>query len=123
MDKGNITITGHSVQVFPVDGNVWLTQHEIARLFGCFVSKVGSNIRSILKSGVFRDDEVCRLQACGGNSFVELYNLRMIIALSFRIRSYEADLFRDWLMEKCTGSTSDDLIFKFIRQFEDTDSN
>lgn len=77
-----------------------MTQHEIADLFQCFISKINAHIRSILKSGVLDETKVCRTYHYKNGNFVEQYDLEMIIALCFRIRSYNAGVFKEWLMRK-----------------------
>lgn len=46
-DHGNCTVT-----VRVVDGNVWMTQYEIAQLFGVYEVAVRNNLRAIFKSGM-----------------------------------------------------------------------
>ena len=88
------------IKITPVNGTVWMTQYQMANLFECFVSKVNSNIRSILKSGILRESDVCRTYHYNNGNFVEQYNLEMIIALSFRIKSKNAEVFRKYIIEK-----------------------
>ena len=47
-----ISIENGRVEIHTPENRVWLTRHQIADLFGVFVPAVGSNIRSILKSGI-----------------------------------------------------------------------
>jgi len=84
---------------------IWMTQHEIADLMQCFVAKVNANVRSILKSGVLDETKVCRTYIYKNSNSVEQYNLEMIIALSFRIRSYNADAFKEFIVRKATAKT------------------
>lgn len=65
MKRKIITIENGSVRI-PQSVDVWMTQHEITDLFGCFVAKVNSNIRSILKSGVW-----CEAVYCVKRTFTE----------------------------------------------------
>ena len=80
--------------------NTWLTQHQIADTFEVFVSAVGSNIRSILKSGILYEDEVCRRERTANGNLTTLYNLEMVAALAFRLKSHKARLFRKWLVRQ-----------------------
>ena len=48
LHRGNITITG--LEDMLENGNVWLTKHELARLFGVFIQTIDANMRSIFKS-------------------------------------------------------------------------
>jgi hypothetical protein len=105
MEKGKIIINESGVQITPASGNVWLPEWQIAELFGVFVSKVSSNVRSILKSGVLSVNEVSYCYHYANGNSVDLYNLEMITALAFRIHSRNADIFRAWLMKRaCSRS-------------------
>lgn len=97
MNTASIKIEEGRVTIRPVAGGVWLTQHEIADLFGVFISAVGSNIRSILKNEILREDMVCRRKDNGNGSILTLYNLEMITALAFRLKSRQAQYFREWI--------------------------
>jgi hypothetical protein len=106
MDMGIISIDVGRVVVTPAadrtvwSGTVWVSKHQIADLFGCFVAKVVSNIAVILKSGVLDESRVCRFHRYKDGSGVELYGLEMVAALSFRIDTPNAAIFRRWLMER-----------------------
>ncbi|GHV48610.1 hypothetical protein FACS1894181_04820 [Bacteroidia bacterium] len=100
MERGKITINEMGVKITPANGNVWLPAWEIARLFEVFVTKVSSNIKSRLKSGVLREREVCCCHYYTNGGSVDLYNLDMIIALAYRINSHNSERFRSWLMKK-----------------------
>ncbi len=91
---GSITIDVENNRVTVLlsqDGTVWMTQSEIARLFGVFVAAISSNIRSIYKS-----KQVNYTHRISGHA--DLYNLEIIAALSFRVRSMESEAFRKWLL-------------------------
>ncbi len=103
MNTTPITIEEGRVTIHPVAGTVRLTQHEIADLFGVFVSAVNSNIRAILKSGVLREEEVCRHQKTENGSIMTLYNLEIITALAFRLKSRQAEWFRQWIIQQVTN--------------------
>jgi hypothetical protein len=112
MKTGTIHISDNKVSINPINGAVWLSAHEIAGLFDVFVSKVTCNIRSILKSGIFRENNVCRYHHCSNGAMVELYSLEIIIALSFRIHSHQAELFRNWLLRRATAADTINMAWK-----------
>jgi hypothetical protein len=87
-------------------GDICMTQHEIADLLECFVVKINANVRSILKSEVLDEIKACRTYTYKNGNSVEQYNLEMIIALSFRNRSYHADTFREFVVRKTTLTLS-----------------
>ncbi len=103
MTTSQIIISEGRVIIRPVAGTVWMTKHQIADLFGCFVAKVVSNIATILKSGVLDENRVCRFHRYKDGGGVELFSLEMITALAFRIDTRNADIFRWWLMERATA--------------------
>ena len=113
MKRKIITIENNIV--FIQSNDIWMTQYEIARLFECFVAKVNSNIRAILKTGVLDERTVCRTYYYQNGNSVEQYSLEMITALSFRIKSHKAEIFRDWLMRKAVANTAGQQILKNIR--------
>jgi hypothetical protein len=100
MKRGEIIISEKKTAIVPVNGTVWLSDWQIAQLFEVVQSKISSNIRSILKSGVLRAEEVFYCHHYENGNCVDLYNLEMITALAFRIQSPKADLFRKWLMKR-----------------------
>jgi hypothetical protein len=105
----------------PVNGTVFLTVNEIADFLGCFVGKVTSNIKVIFKSEVLREQDVC----CHYKYIVPnaeyperqgvLYNLDMIIALAYRIKYCNSEVFRRWLTKYiCKQEKQQNLIDSFI---------
>ncbi len=102
-DRGYIKITEEpignwKVEARLVDGNVWLAQHEIARLFGVFVATVRNNLRAIFKNGVLFESQVSRQFPTGPKYSDMFYNLEAIIFLSFRCATFEARIFRQWVL-------------------------
>lgn len=97
-----ITIENGLVTIRPTANGVWLTQSQIADMFGVFTAAVSANIRAILKSGVLHEDHVVRRTRCRNVNIVERYNLEMITALAFRLKSENAGVFRHWIIERAT---------------------
>ena len=97
-----ITIKNGLVTIRPTALGVWLTQSQIADLFGVFSAAVSTNIRAILKSGVLYEDRVIRRIRCRNGNIVERYSLEMITALAFRLKSENAKVFRRWIVERAT---------------------
>lgn len=98
IDDSQLITIENGIVYIPQFVDCWMTQHQIANLFKCFVGKVGSNIRAILKTGVLEERIVCRTYHFQNGNFVEQYNLEMITDLSFRIKSKNAEVFREFLM-------------------------
>ena len=113
--KREIILIENGIVRIPQSVDIWMTQHEITDLFGCFISKVNSNIRSVLKSGVLCETDVCRICHYQNGSFVEVYSLEVIIALSFRIQSRNAEVFRKWLMRKLTKAEIPEIFINYVQ--------
>ena len=97
-----ITIENGRVTIRPTADGVWLTQSQIADLFGVFTAAVNANIRAILKSGVLHEDRIVRRTRCRDGNIVERYGLEMVAALAFRLKSENAEVFRRWIVERVT---------------------
>jgi len=105
MNRGKIKIweTKHQkfvVEVKLADGNLWLTKHEIADLFNVTVTTVSNSLHSIFKSGILREEEVTSIHLTDQNGKqcqTTLYNLEALIFVSYRVRSGEARVFRQWV--------------------------
>lgn len=97
-----ITIEDGQVTIRQTANEIWLTQSQIADLFGVFTAAVNANIRAILKSGVLYEDCVVRRTHCRNGNIVERYGLEMIVALAFRLKSENAEVFRRWIVERAT---------------------
>ena len=106
-----ITIKNRQVVIHTNGNGVWLTQSQIADLFGVFTAAVNANIRAICKSGVLDEDRVVRRTRCRNGNIVERYSLEMIAALAFRLKSENAEVFRRWIVE---GVTTPAIIWKML---------
>jgi len=82
------------------NNNLWLAKEEIARLFGVFNQKIYANIRSIFKDKLLEERDVTyffRYIDKGIEKQSEFYNLEMLIFLSYRIGTMQAQVFRQFL--------------------------
>ena len=107
MEHGYIKIKENGAGHFVVDaklvnGDHWMTQHEIADLFNVVASSVGNTIRAIFKSEILREENVTQIHKFtlnGKTNEVLLYNLEAIIHIGFRVCSFEAKIFREWVVK------------------------
>ena len=99
------------------DETLWLTQAQMCALYQTSKSNVSEHIKHIFDEGDLQEDSVVRkfrTTAADGKSYLTTYyNLDMIIALGYRVRSIIATRFRQWatirLKEYITkGFTLDD---------------
>ena len=99
MDRGIITISDTGVFTIPT-APVWMTQFEIADLFGVFSCDVRKAIHTIYKSKELNEfDTMKYLKQPDGISY-DVYDIEMVIAVAFRICSKESLAFRRFVMDK-----------------------
>lgn len=88
------------VDVFCRDETVWLTQKALAELFGVQVPGINKHLKNIFESGELAEDAVISIlettAADGKNYQTRYYNLDAIIAVGYRVNSYQATQFRIW---------------------------
>ena len=81
-------------------GTVWLSQLEIAELFATSKQNVSLHVRNILKDKELRKDSVVKdsltTAADGKNYRTKLFNLEMILAIGYRVKSPRGTQFRQW---------------------------
>jgi hypothetical protein len=105
MNREIITIENGIVSV-PQSNEILMTTFEIAALFEVYIQTVNANIKAILKSEIINADVSCPATVIGNTIMPDLYGLDMITALSFRIKSKNAEVFRRWLMKKAITNIS-----------------
>ena len=101
MRRGIITMTDGGRVTMPQQ-EVWMTCDEIADMFGLLHATVARAIRSIYKKGELREDETMQLlpyPSRMGWSF-EVYNLDMILYLTYKVPSRNARIFRQYMTNK-----------------------
>ena len=103
METTPITIEKGRVTIRPAGGEIRLTSYQIADLFGVHVQAVNNHIGSIFKSGILREEEATHHVEAKSGSIQTLYNMEMITALAFRLKSEQAELFRQWIIRQATN--------------------
>lgn len=85
------------------DETVWLTQAQIAELFGTEVPAISKHIRNIIRSGELEKEatvskmEIVRLEGSRKvKRVIDIYNLDMILSIGYRVNSKNATQFRRW---------------------------
>ena len=90
------------VRVSPNENTVRLTQKEMSLLFGVSVDNIGLHIRNIIKDSELDNSvyEESSVTAADGKKYkTKLYNLDMIIAVGYRVKSKKVILFQKWALE------------------------
>lgn len=86
------------------DENVWLSQQQIANLFGVQRPAITKHLRNIFESGELEENSVSsilELTASDGKNYkTQFYNLDAIISVGYRVNSLQATHFRRWATER-----------------------
>ena len=89
------------IDVRLTEDTLWLTQAQMCELYQTSKSNVSEHIKHIFEEGELQEEAVVRkfrTTAADGKSYLTtFYNLDMIIALGYRVRSIIATRFRQWL--------------------------
>lgn len=87
-----------NVEVFLEDENLWMNQEQISRLFEKSKSTINEHIKNIYEEGELKEE--ITLRKFGNTEFstkpTNYYNLEMIIAIGYRVKSVRGTQFRIW---------------------------
>lgn len=85
------------------DGTVWLSQAELAELFQTSIPNINIHIKNVLDEGeltevrTVKDDLIVQTEGSRQvRRTVKLYNLDMILAIGYRVKSPRGTQFRQW---------------------------
>ena len=102
------TEDGHTrIQVRLEENSVWLTQRLMADLFQVSVGTINYHVKEVFKDrelapgATIRKHRIVREE--GGRQvsrLVDFYNLEMILAVGYRVRSHRGVQFRQWATER-----------------------
>ena len=88
------------IEVRLEDENVWLTQNSMAELFDTTRNNITMHIKNIFEEGELQEIEVSKeslLTAKDGKNYkTKFYNLDLIIAVGYRVKSVRGTQFRIW---------------------------
>ena len=98
MERAIITISENGRVNIP-SGNVWMSEMELVELFGVIAPTLRSVIKAIYKSGMLCPVSTQRCDLATPKSWATFYNLEVVIVLAFRLKTYEASLIRQKVLE------------------------
>lgn len=99
-EYGNIRIAGNTGK------EIWMTAWEMADLFNAPVSTIQKEIKAIRKSGILTDYEACKYIRMENGCSADIFSIDIIIPVSYRLNTFYAHSFREWLKGKAlSGNT------------------
>ena len=117
MSRGIITISEMGVFTIPT-APVWMTQFEIADLFGVFSYDIRKAIHAIYRNKELNETETMKYVKQANRISYDVYSLEMVIAVAFRICSKESILFRRFVInEICATKKGSPVTLFFSLEF------
>lgn len=98
MERAIITIS-ESGRVNIPSKSVWMSEMELVELFGVIAPTLRAAIKAIYKSGTLCPVSTQRCDLATPASWATFYNLEVVIALAFRLNTYEASRIRQRVLE------------------------
>ena len=115
MNTGEILIYQNSEGSIKIDvrleeETVWLTQDQMAALFGKARTTITEHIQNVFKEGELNEEVVCRnfrlttqhgaIEGKTQETSVKHYNLDVIISVGYRVKSQQGTQFRIWATQR-----------------------
>lgn len=109
MNKGDIILYQNQdgnikIDVRLEDETVWLTQAQMALLFGKGRTTITEHIQNVFSEGELDQNSVCRkfrhTADDGKNYDTNYYNLDVIISVGYRVKSVQGTQFRIWATQR-----------------------
>ena len=98
MERTIITISENGNVNIP-SANVWMSEIELVELFGVIAPTLRAAIKAIYKSRTLCPVSTQHCDLAMPQSWATYYNLEMVIALAFRVNTYEASRIREKVLE------------------------
>ena len=98
MERAIITISENGNVNIP-SSNIWMSEVELVELFGVIAPTLRAAIRAIYMSGMLNPATTQRCDLATPASWATFYNLEVVIALAFRLNTYEASRIRQKVLE------------------------
>ena len=98
MERAIITISENGNVNIP-SNDVWMSEMELVELFGVITPTLRAAIKAIYKSGTLCPVSTQRCDLATPKSWATFYNLEVVIALAFRLNTYEASRIRQKVLE------------------------
>ena len=100
-ERNIISIDEYGKVIMPTDIQATaMSEWELCELFGVTAPTIKAGIKTLCKSGVLNEYEIKRTIRLSDKCSMEVYNLETIIALAFRIGTYNAKQVRNAVLER-----------------------
>lgn len=98
MERAIITISENG-RVNISSGNVWMSEMELVELFRVIAPTLRAAMKAIYKNGALNPATTQLCDLATSKSWATFYNLEVVVALAFRLNTYEASRIRQKVLE------------------------
>ena len=120
MERAIITISENGTVTIP-STEIWMSEMELAELFGVISPTLRATIRAIYKNSGLCQTSTKRYDSVTSTSWTTFYNLEVIIALAFHLNTREADIIRQRVLERIYIQKG--IVFSWMISLEKTTLN
>ena len=113
MDRGIITISENGTVIMPT-APVWMTQQEMCDAFNVFGCDIRRALHAIYKNMELLEEETMRHVRQDDRICYDVYNLEMVIAIAFRLRTKESMAFRRFIMDRLCSANGGNPVHLFF---------
>ena len=105
MKRTVITVDGNGMLSIPSNlENLWMSESELIDMLYVTAPKLTAVIRAIYKEGMLLMSEVQQRQETSKDIWQTMYGFPMIVAICFRLVSYDAAQLRDAIFKRLYGA-------------------
>ncbi|PIW26042.1 MAG: DNA-binding protein [Rhodospirillales bacterium CG15_BIG_FIL_POST_REV_8_21_14_020_66_15] len=94
------TESGVKVEIRYDGDALWMTQAQMADLFGRDVSVISRHVANILADGELEEESNLQKMQIASGKPITLHSLDMVISVGYRVSSTQGTMFRKWATEK-----------------------
>ena len=98
MERAIITISENGNVNIP-SCNIWMPEVELVELFGVIAPTIRAAMKAIYKNEALNPATTQLCDLATSKSWATFYNLEVVIALAFRLNTYEASRIRQKVLE------------------------
>ncbi len=99
MERAVITINENGTISIP-SAEIWMSEMELVELFGVIALTLRAAIKAIYKNSGLCQTSTQRYSSVTSTGWATFYNLEVIIALAFRLNTYEANMIRQRILKR-----------------------
>jgi hypothetical protein len=107
--------SGIKVDIHFRGDRLWMTQAQIASLFGRDVSVISRHINGVIEEGELDENHLQKMQMNPRGGPTTLFSLDMVISVGYRVSSKQATLFRRWATDTLVQFATKGFVIDSVR--------